>query len=176
MTPLEKLLSKKSTKSHWKEVAQWVIQEEGLPDLIQIFLFTEDKRIAQQAAAVFMTLVDIDRNLFYPYQKELVARLSDPNATTTQLRNIFRLFQFVYIREEVEGELLDASFKVLENPTLAIAIRAFALTVAFRLGERYPEIDEELIHLIELNLELGNSAGFQNRAHKILAAIEKRKI
>lgn len=171
MEELENLLQTSRVKKDWKQVSDWVLAENQLDNLIQLFLQTQDKRISQQAAAVFMTLVDRDKNLFYPYQEQLVQFLENENITTTQQRNIFRLFQFIFIREEVEGELLNESFKVLENPTLPIAVRVFAMTVAARLAERYPEIIPELRQLIEMNLELGPSAGFVHRAKRILKSL-----
>ncbi len=168
MEKLEIQLINSKNKKEWIKIAREVLNENKLERLIQLFIQTDNKRIAQKAAGVFMTIVDLDKNAFYNYQERLVKQLSSPDLTTTQSRNIFRLFQFVYIREEVEGELLDAAIKILEQPTQPIAIRAFALTTVSKIAERYPEIIPEIRHLIELNLEMGNSSGFNNRAQKIL--------
>lgn len=168
---LEEWIQNSKVKKDWKAIAQWILDENEIESLIQLFLQTKDRRLAQQAAGVFMNLVDIDKNVFFPFQKILVDQLSNSNLTVTQQRNIFRLFQFVFIREEIEGELLNESFKVLENPNLPIAVRVFAMTVAARLAERYHEIIPELRNLIELNLELGPSQGFKNRAAKILNSL-----
>ncbi len=171
---LERLIENSKNKADWKLIADQVIENKRIAELVELFLKTKDKRIGQKSAGVFMTLVDYDKNIFYDFQRQLVHQLNSSLCTTTQKRNIFRLFQWVFIREEVEGELLNACITVLEQPTQPIAIRAFALTVAFRIGQRYPEIFPELEHLIEVNLELGNSAGFQNRAKKILQKIHNR--
>ncbi len=175
MSSLEAKILKARRKKDWQELADYINSEDLLQELVDIFLTTENKRIGQQSAGVFMELVNRDKTIFYPYQERLVQYLHSENPTTTQLRNIYRLFQFAYIREEVEGELLDACFKVLENPNEPIAIRVFAMTVAYRIGERYPEIFPELKNLIELNLELANSSGFQNRAQKLIQKMEKRE-
>ncbi len=172
MDSLEAQVLKAKKKKDWQKLADWVLSENELEGLINLFLTTQSKRIGQQSAGVFMELVNQDNTIFYPFQQQLVAYLHSENPKITQLRNIYRLFQFAYIREEVEGALLDACFKVLEDPNLPIAVRVFAMTVAFRIGERYPEIYPELKNLIELNLELGNSSGLQNRANKLIQKME----
>ncbi len=173
MKELEPQLKEAKYKKDWTRLASDILKNNKLEDLILLFLNSDNKRVSQQAAGVFMELVNLDKNIFYEYQDKLVQYLLQEDAKEAQVRNIFRLFQFAFIREEIEGALLDASFKVLENPTQPIAVRVFAMTVAYRIGERYPEVFPELKNLIETNLELANSSGFQNRALKLLQKMKE---
>jgi hypothetical protein len=56
-----------------------------------------------------------------------------------------------------------------------IAIKAFAMTVARRICEKYPELITELIPIIELLVEQKISAGLNSRGGKELQLLYKLK-
>ena len=86
-------------------------------------------------------------------------------------RNILRILEDIPIPEDIEGALYDNCFQLLNNPDRAIAIRVFAMTVAFRIAKKYPDLLDELRLSIQLHYPYG-SAGFKSRAGKILNYID----
>ena len=87
-------------------------------------------------------------------------------------RNIVRLYQFVEIPEDTEGELYDICIRFILNHNEAIAIRAFSMRVCERIALRHPMLIEELIAVIETTIPNGSS-GLKNRARHTIEHLRK---
>lgn len=74
------------------------------------------------------------------------------------------------IPEEFEGEVLDAALKWLQDPEQPIAVRVQCMSIVYNLSKKYPELQQELKAILLYWYNTG-SAGFKNRASKILARI-----
>ncbi len=85
-------------------------------------------------------------------------------------RNVYRALQFTEIPSRYQALMFDLTIQELNNPKTAIAVKVFSMTVAHHITEHHAELKEELRLSIEENLSYG-SAGFKNRAHKILAKL-----
>jgi predicted transcriptional regulator len=107
-----------------------------------------------------------------PYLIEMVNGLST-NPVDAFKRNTLRTFQTSEIPEEVEGELFDHCIEYLKSMDEAIAIKAFGMTVARRICERYPELADEVILPVEILISENYSAGVVNRGKKELKKLLK---
>lgn len=116
-------------------------------ELMDVFLNGE-YRITQRAAWP-MSYVAIEHpKLIYPYLDRLIKKLNAPNNHPAIPRNILRFFQEIEIPEKQEGPLVDACFKLIVSAESAIAVKAFAITVASGICKKYPELKRELrLHL-----------------------------
>jgi hypothetical protein len=74
------------------------------------------------------------------------------------------------IPEPFHGQIIDLCFGFLQNRQTAVAIRAYSLTILFKLSQIYPEIRNELRYLIEESLPYEKPA-FVSRGRKILTSI-----
>jgi hypothetical protein len=111
--------------------------------------------------------------LVKPHLSELVSHIAQKDASDAIKRNVVRLLQFIEIPKKLHGDVMNVCFDFLLNPQEAIAIRVFSMTVLHNLSKNYPEIKQELKAVLENALEHEKaSAGFKNRALKILKAIK----
>jgi len=70
-------------------------------------------------------------------------------------------------------KLIDFCFKILENRSESIAVRAHAMSLLYQISEKQPDILYELKALIEINLP-DASPGIKNKSIKLLEKISKR--
>lgn len=166
---MQQKLFHENSKSYWIQLSKEILREDKVEEIVALFL-GEDKRVAQRAAAIVMTLADIEPLLFAPYMHRLIMQLHQ-NPTETQKRNIVRIVDFVDIPTTLEVEIMNFCFQYLNNPKESIAVKAFSMRVLGKLYSKYPEIKEELKTLIEINLEQNPSPGIINCGNKILKII-----
>lgn len=141
--------------------------------LMQGFL-TGDKRVNQRTSWVMSSAVENHPELIIPYYDFLMEKLRDPQSHDALKRNITRILQFVDVPEKHQGIVYDRCIQLLSSPKEAIAIRVFAMTAAFRIGQKHPDLLIELEAVIRDVLPKG-SAGLKSRGQKTLQAISKFK-
>ncbi len=76
------------------------------------------------------------------------------------------------IPEKYESDVLNTAFNWLQDPAQPIAVRVHAMQIVYNLSMKYPELQQELQATLHHLYDTG-SAGFRNRAGKILAKIEQ---
>ena len=112
-------------------------------------------------------------SLLEPYLPQIIKHLRHPDIHDAIKRNIVRILHNVKIPEEHYGEVADICFTYLEDPNVAVAIRAFSMTVLWNICQEVPELMPELRATIEDLLDY-SSAGFKSRGKKILKMIGER--
>ncbi len=135
-------------------------------ELMQCFL-SNDYRLAQRAAWSVSWAARKQPAMVVPHIPTLVAQLLRSDVHPAVIRNSIRVLQDMEIPEPCHGELLHACFTLIENPSTAVAIKAFSLTMLSHLAAQYPEIKPELKLIIEDRWE-HETAAFRSRAKKIL--------
>ena len=169
---LKAQLEDRNLKWNWDKIADYLVLNPALlPDLLE-FMFNGKPHQQKNAAAVFGKICDQDKSLINPFLIPLAQHLRT-NPVDASKRSIIRLFQFCEIPEEVEGELFDQIIDYLKSSEEAIAIKAFGMTVARRICQKYPELTVELIPRIEVLVEEKVSAGIVNRGRKELKKLQK---
>lgn len=138
-------------------------------ELMQCFL-ADDNRLAQRAAWSVSIVAEKNPELVLPYIKTLVEQLLREDVHDAIIRNSLRILQKAAIPESLHGELMNACFVFIESNSIAVAIKAFALTVLFNLSKLYPEIKPELKLLIEERWP-HETAAFKSRGKHILKAM-----
>ncbi|QDH78036.1 hypothetical protein FKX85_02890 [Echinicola soli] len=157
--------------AHSKEVASGIVSyigndPERFRELMGVFA-AGPYRITQRASWPMAMAVEKYPSLLIPYYGAVISMLGKPNILAGIKRNILRILQYQEVPEEFEGEVLDLTFRLLEDTSEPIAIRVFSMQVVYNLSKRYPEIKPELKAIIESSLPYA-SAGFKSRASKIL--------
>lgn len=131
------------------------------------YCLDEEVHVQQNAGAVLGKLIDHDKHILDPHLEQIVLNL-EKNPHDAVTRATLRVFQWAKIPEAVEGELFEFIINALKSSEEPIAIKAFGMTVARRICEKYPELAQELIPHIELLVEQKASAGLVNRGKKEL--------
>ena len=141
--------------------------------LMQCFL-SDDNRLAQRAAYSVSIAGKERPDLMRPHISSLVDQLERKDIHDAVIRNSVRILQETEIPAELHGKVMDACFHFIQNRQVAIAIRAFSLTILYNFSKIYPEIKNELGIIIEEAMEFETPA-FRSRGKKILANIKKQK-
>jgi len=135
-------------------------------ELMQCFL-ANDYRLAQRAAWSVSWAVRKKPELIQPYVKDLVAQLQRKDVHKAVIRNSVRILEMIDVAEPFHGEIMNACFSFIETPATPVAIKAFALSMLFKLSENYPDIRHELKLIIEERMRT-ETAAFKSRGRKIL--------
>ena len=170
---LRKQLLKEHSKENSQHIFDYLLENpERFAELMEIFT-QEDYRLNQRSAWIIGLVGETKGEWLLPYFSTLIDCLENPihNAIA---RNIYRSFQSLSIPKEFEAQLYDLCLRDLSNPKSAIAIKVFAMTVAFNISKNHGELQEELALVIEEQMPYG-STGFKSRSRKILKAISKNK-
>jgi hypothetical protein len=167
----DELLQEHSRKQALRIARYACSSQANFRELMQCFLGPEN-RVAQRAAWSVSWAALQQPEMIQPYIKDLVACLKRTDIHPALIRNSVRVLEQVDIPEKFHGDLMNACFGFIETPATPPAIKAFSLTILFRLSDSYPEIRQELKLIIENNWEREGPA-FKSRGRKILAALGK---
>jgi hypothetical protein len=140
-----------------------------------ILALDKDQLLSSRAMWVLGHCSDIDYNRVKPFLNILIDNLKHPNLHNGVIRNTLRLFQKHTVPKKQESFLLDKCFEYIKNPTEAIAVRAFAMTVIFNISKPYPELLDELLMILnDLSIH-DNGPGIRSRLKNITKEIHKLK-
>lgn len=169
---IEEQLSRETSRSNWNKIIAYVGEdEERFAELIQIFFLGEKKTIIGSSQAVGV-IAEKQPRLIKPYLIDLIGYLkSDP--VDAVKRNTMRIFQFIEIPEEIEGDLFDIAMSYLKSIDTAIAIKAFSMTSLRKICAKYPELSQEVIFQIEILVKEQVSAGLTSRGQHELVKLNK---
>jgi hypothetical protein len=140
-------------------------------ELMRCYL-EDNYRVSQRAAWSVSWAARKKPKMVMPHLKAIVAQLHKKNVHDAVIRNAVRVLEAIDIPEELQGEVMNACFGFIEDPSTAVAIKAFSLTTLFNLSKLYPEIRPELKLVIEERWD-HETAAFRSRGKKILAALNK---
>ncbi len=172
-TYLSQLLKEERSKNQTNKIIQFVGSDpEKMEDLMSLF-FHEEWRYNQWAAWPLGYIGCNQPQLIQPYHQKMINALRNPSHDSVA-RNILRIYGEIAIPEDIEGELYEICFNYLLDLKQTIAIRVFSMTVLGEISHKYPELQEELISVIEEFLPHG-SAGFKSRAKKVLIKLKKNR-
>lgn len=175
MMNIESHLLLENSRKNWNEVIDFVgTDEERFAQLVDLF-FTGEMRLVQRASQPLSSIAEKHPHLVKPYLAQMVAYLKS-NPIDAVKRNTMRIFQFIEIPDELDGDLFEIGMRYLADVVEPIAVKAFTMTVLRKICQKYPELASELIFQIEILVKENVSAGITNRGqhelkklHKILA-------
>jgi hypothetical protein len=147
----------------WKKYA---LADQSLFNQLFSFIFNEDQRLAWRACWVVDKASEEHPDLLQEKIPEIISGfLATKNGSLK--RHFTRILCRYQLPEESLGTIINRSFDLL-NPSEPIAVRVFAMQLLFNITLQVPELKGELISVIENLLEEVSSAGFVNRAGKLL--------
>lgn len=146
---IEEALLNEHSKTQTMKIVRFVGADKNrFIKLLNVF-FKGEYRITQRAAWPLSYIAIANPNLIRPHLIKLIKKLNEEGNHPAIKRNILRIFQEIEIPEKHYGILVDICFKFLLDKKQPIAIRAFAITIAAKISEGYPDLKKEL--LIVLN-------------------------
>lgn len=164
---LKESLDAAHSKASTEAIVAWVGKDpKRFAQLTEHFLHSEP-RLQIRAAWPLSYCVENHPDLVAPHLTLLVRHLQKSGTEEPVRRSILRLLQFVAIPVRLQGAVANACFAFVADPTQAPAIRAFAMTVAENLAAHSPELQRELVLILEDQLPYASPA-FVSRARKVL--------
>lgn len=150
-----------------KEIVEYVgLSEERFQELLTCF-FSNEMRLSHRASWALGDVSLKHPELFNKHHRKLINSLKVKQNHNAIRRNVVRTYQFAKIPEEYEAELYDICLNFVADIDEAIAVKAFSLRVCERVIEKYPEMANELLSIIEANIPIWSS-GLKNRGNKFL--------
>ena len=131
-------------------------------------------RVSQRAAWSVCFVAMEKPALIKPYLSTLVGFLSRKDVHPSVIRNALRILETLEIPADLHGPLMNDCFQLIEDPLTPAAIKAFSLTILFRLSKIYPEIQAELLLIIQERWDTETPA-FHSRARKIMQQLQIKK-
>lgn len=165
-------------RTHSKENSLKIIayigdDKEKFSELMDCFFMeTKDYRVPQRAAHVVSLSFDQNPEFIQPYIPKLIKHLFIPDLKGALKRNILRIFQFTEVPKKERGKVYDKVCEFLSDPKEEIAIRAFAMTVLYKITTHHPELKPELFTTIQFVLEKPNSSpAIRSRGKHVLSQL-----
>ncbi len=165
---IKNLLLEEHSKKQSNIITQGVLKNHNLmKDLMDCF-FDDHYRLSQRAAWSVSMVAEKKPELLQPYLQKMVEGLYREDVHDAIIRNTLRVFSFVEIPEELEGELYDRCMYFLGHLKIANAIRVFSMSASSRIAIKYPELREELIQVITMYNTPDATPAYKSRAKKVL--------
>jgi hypothetical protein len=168
-------LQKELDKAHNRQQAEKITRYVGndparFASLIKIYL-QGPYRITQRASWPIGKCIERNPKLAGPHLKTLLDFLKKPGVHDAVKRNTMRLLQHINIPKRNQDQVMTICFEYLQEPKLAVAIKAFAMTSLMKVIHDKPELLQELRVIIEDELPYATAA-FRSRGNKVLKQIQ----
>lgn len=158
-----------------QELAKTILQQRLEKELL-VYALSDNQLISNRAIWVLTHCADMEPERIKPFHETLINHLKNKKLHSGVVRSILRIFQSQPVPKKLQSFVLDKCYDFIKNPSEAIAVRAFAMSVIFNISKPYPELLNELaIVLNHLNIS-EESAGIKNRAKHTLNDIVKLKV
>lgn len=154
------------------DFAQQIIKNKLVSALFKLSL-DKDPVLANRAMWILWHCSIIDHTVVKPFHDKLILHLSDKTIYSGVVRCILSLFQEEPVPEKYHSFMLDKCFGYITNSSEAIAVRAFAMTVAFNISKNYPELLKELEATLQHIPISEESPGIRARIKNTLKDIQK---
>ena len=167
---LKNLILEEHSRPQAHRILDWIGSDAGRAALLVSIFLEGEYRTTQRAAWPLGDLGTKHPELLEPHLPKMLAFLKKTGNHVAVTRNMLRILGQIELPKEHLGEIADLVFKSAADPKEPIAIRAFSLTVAWRVCQIEPELSGELRMIIEAHLPFATAA-FKVRSRNILAAM-----
>ncbi len=162
---LREILLAEHSKANCNRIVKWVgDSQERFDELFRLFI-TDEYRVSQRAAWPLNYCATEHPELIAAHFGKLIKNLSRKDIHDAVKRNTVRLLQYINIPEKHEGAIMDVCFAYISNPSEAVAVKAFSLSVLGKLSKKYPEIINEIRSVIDT--EWQKTPALRSRAKKL---------
>jgi hypothetical protein len=171
---LREAIMSEHSKANTLMIADYACEkEENFKELIRCFL-SKEKKLAQRAAWSVSWAARKRPDMIKFHMKDLIQVLERKDVHEAVKRNALRLLEETDIPGKFHGKAMNSCFRLLEDPSAAVAIKVLSLTVLFNLSKEYPQIGPELRLIIEDRWE-HETAAFKSRGARILKTLPKAR-
>lgn len=140
--------------------------------VFQLFLCYSNPIVRQRAAWVIGHIGVDSPSYIMPYLEQLVDNFTKKGHHNAIYRNTVRVLQSIKIPTELQGKVVTTCFDMVSNSKTAIAIKAFSMTILYKISNDEHDLKHELKLVLE-DLLPNASKGEKGKANKILSLLNK---
>jgi hypothetical protein len=161
------------SKAGMKYIAAQIVSGAWSFHALWAIVQTAERPLPQRAAWAMDHTLERKPELLNTILDDAVAALLQPQHDAVYRMLLKAFDRLPNIPEQYQGVLYDRAIRWILDPKASVAVRVFSITLAAKIAEGIPELQEEVCLTIESQLEYG-SAGFRSRGGKVLKRFRKR--
>lgn len=154
MSHLTKKLNHRLNKREIDVIVDDILEGSLTHDSLRTALTTADGAVLFNLFWVLSTTAHKSAEALSGLENDIFYATVKHKNNDTVLRNGLSAFKSLNISEDIEDELYNFAFDVLQAKDAAIAHRSFGIIVCVRIAVKYPELKTELIEVVQLLKEL----------------------
>jgi hypothetical protein len=152
-------------------ISNYIIQYPSkLEELIYLFL-KKEPIVSQRAALSISAYFDLNKENLMPFINRFIPVLGEDGHHVAIKRSILRILQSLEIPEEHAASLIDNCIQFIQNPKEPIAVKVFSMNILKKFCQYHPELEVEVIPLIEDLIDREPSAGILSCGKKVLKTL-----
>jgi hypothetical protein len=151
-----------------------VLSDKKVFTQIYSLISSDEPKIAWRSCWIIDNATENNPGMLVPLIRDIVAHLNITKNGSLK-RHFTRMLSRLKIPDEFLVQVVNRCFELL-SPLEAVAVRANAMQVLFNISLREPDLKQELSSVLESLIEEGGTAGFLNRAQKLLKQLTGNKI
>lgn len=161
------------SKEHSVKIADWIGQDKKrFRQLMDLFL-ADEFIVVQRSAWIMSICTDKYPELSFPYLKQMIKHCYKEGIHVAVKRNVTRVLAQINIPKDLQEEAMSLCFGLLTDPKETVAVRCWSMDILTQISADYPEIRNEIKHIIEDALEYQEvTAGFISKAERTLKILK----
>jgi predicted transcriptional regulator len=170
---LEKIILSEMSKANTLFARNLVLADTDLFKPLFNMVLRDEEPLSRRAIWIMDYVVEAQPDLLSKtYIIKLIDNLNNYSHEAL-IRHSLRIIARYKIPESHQGQLLNSCFDYLIDPKTSIASKAWSMDILYKFSEEEPDLKQELIMAIEINLEHA-SPGIKNKASKMLKKLKKQ--
>lgn len=171
-TEFHNLLMMPLSRNHILSLVSLVKQRPELIEWVIDLLKNGQKAEAMKASWLLTHLWDADQSFFIEIQNQIIEAVLSTSDDSVR-RNLLRMIDGFSLSEDQQGMLFEPCLEWMVSEKYAVAVRANAMQILYRIALREPDLIPELEQQISSLMDY-SSAGIRSRGKKILSSFRKR--
>ncbi len=156
------------TKNNTMRIVRYVGSDGKKFAVLMDIFFHGEYRMAQRSAWAVNYCVQYHPELIKPYLNKCIDLLLNKEIHVAVRRNVVRLLQYVEIPQKLKGKVYSHCLDLIDDLNEAIAVKAFAVSVATKIAKPEPSLVKELQLVVKKHLP-HTTVAFHKRALDILS-------
>lgn len=156
-----------------KNWAKKIVNQQHLIEELFSCVFSPIDHLNRRATWVLQHCHDIDNSMISGKETALLKMLFNETYSDGTMRSVLKIFETHHIPEEISSSVLDICYSFLKNPSKAIAVRVFSMTIIFNISKLYPDLLQELKVVINELLLQEDAPAIKARGRNTIRQIEK---
>lgn len=134
--------------------------------LVDIALYNKDPK-SWRAAYIVDKINDIQPELLHPFLVRMIEQVQKEKSGSKK-RHFLKLISMNNVPENHQGVMFDFCLKTFSSDKEAVAIRVHAMQVLYNISINEPDLQPEILAIIEHEMEHHPSAGITSRGKKLV--------